>query len=275
MDPDSLTPQTGFHQLRATMNEARRDPRCRFSDRVGNYIKYRPGYPMRIMRLFEERCGMGRHSRVADIGSGTGILTEMFLSSGIQVQAVEPNMEMRMAAERLVGGNPGFVSHDGSAEQTGLETGSVDLIVAGQAFHWFDRPRAKSEFRRILAPGGWIALIWNDRETDSSPFLSSYESLLRGLRTDYPEINHMNIPDEVLREFFAPGDFETSIYPNSQSFGFEGLKGRCLSSSYVPNAGDAGHDEMLSALKEIFDAHQVDGQVEFKYTTRVHLGNFG
>ncbi|MES2477292.1 MAG: class I SAM-dependent methyltransferase [Verrucomicrobiota bacterium] len=256
------------------MNLPAKDPLSRFSDRVENYIKYRPGYPPEILRLLEERCRLSRHTRVADIGSGTGILTEMFLRSGMAVDAVEPNIEMRKAAENLLGSLAGFASHDGCAEQTGLEAESVDLIVAAQAFHWFDRPRAKAEFRRILAPGGWVALIWNDRETATTPFLKRYEELLHGLRTDYPAINHMNISAEVLGEFFAPNRFETATFRNAQSFDFEGLRGRCLSSSYVPNVGQAGHDEMLAELKEIFDTHQVDGQVEFRYTTQVHLGNF-
>lgn len=256
------------------MSKATRDPRSRFSDRVENYIRYRPGYPNGVFQFLKDRCGIDGHTRVADIGSGTGILTQLFLTFGIPMHAVEPNQEMREAAERLLGANPGFISHDGSAEQTGLGAGSVDLIVAGQAFHWFDRPRAKDEFRRILSPGGRVALIWNDRETATSPFLKSYESLLLGLRTDYPDINHMNISDDVIAEFLSPGSFETATFPNSQSFDFEGLKGRCLSSSYVPNSGQPGHDETIVALKEIFDAHQVAGQVEFRYTTKVHLGGF-
>lgn len=275
MDAAALTYRLGHGQFPPIMNGPTRDPRSRFSDRVENYVRYRPGYPPEVMTFLETRCLLNRQTRVADVGSGTGILTELLLRRGLTVDAVEPNPDMRAAAQKSLGNHADFHSHDGSAEATGLGTASVALIVAGQAFHWFDRARAKAEFPRILSPGGHVALIWNERDTDSTPFLQSYESLLHGLRTDYPEVNHMNIADEVIAGFFAPGSFDSVDFPNSQLFDLAGFKGRCLSSSYVPNVGQPGHDELLAALESIFATHQSDGLVEFRYTTRVHLGKFG
>src|ERR1019366_5901844 len=134
----------------------------RFSSRVENYIKYRPGYPQAIVDLLSARCGLTSASVIADVGSGTGILTELMLRNGNKVFAVEPNRDMREAAERLLSQHPNFISVEGTAEVTRLNDASVDLIVAGQSFHWFDRVKTRQEFLRVLKPGGWVALIWND-----------------------------------------------------------------------------------------------------------------
>ncbi|MEO5912747.1 MAG: class I SAM-dependent methyltransferase [Luteolibacter sp.] len=256
------------------MEDAPRNPTTRFSDRVDNYVKYRPSYPLEVIDALKSHCGLTPSTIVADIGSGTGILTRLLLQNGNHVLAVEPNLEMRVAAERLLVSESGFESRDGSAEETGLANGSVDLIVAAQAFHWFDRELSKKEFRRILRPGGWIVLIWNERETETSEFLAAYESLLEQHTIDYQRVNHTNITDDVLSEFFKPGIFETLTFRNSQRFDFEGLKGRCMSSSYIPNEGQPGHERMISSLEEIFDRYQTEGWVEFEYRTNLYLSSF-
>src|SRR5579863_1256797 len=110
----------------------------RFSDRVEDYVKYRPHYPKKILSYLQDRYAFGPGWVVADIGSGTGISTELFLRFGNNVFAVEPNLEMRSKAEELLAAHPGFRSVEGTAEATGLPGSSIDLIVAGQAFHWFD-----------------------------------------------------------------------------------------------------------------------------------------
>lgn len=254
------------------MEGSERNPTGRFSDRVVNYIKYRPSYPPEVLATLRTQCGFSRRSVVADIGSGTGILTQLLLENGSRVFAVEPNREMREAAEKLLDHDANFTSLPGSAEETGLLAESVDLVAAGQAFHWFDRGRAKVEFLRILRPGGWVALIWNEREIDSSPFLREYEALLKKHATDYHWVNHMNIDLEIIGEFFAPGAFQRDDSANSQHFDYEGLKGRCLSSSYAPNEGQPGHEAMLTELKALFDKYQVDGLVAFEYRTSVYYG---
>ena len=163
------------------------------SNRVENYIRYRPGYPVEVLQILREEMGFGPAWIVADIGSGTGISTKLFLDHGNLVYGVEPNREMREAAERLWAGRLNFHSIVGTAEETTLDEHSIDLAVAGQAFHWFDADRARREFMRILRPGGRVLLMWNTRHTGSTPFLRGYEALLQEFGTDYREVNHENI----------------------------------------------------------------------------------
>lgn len=248
------------------------DPTRRFSSRVEDYVKYRPGYPEAVLATLRAHCDLLPTSVVADIGSGTGLLTELFLRNGNPVFAVEPNEEMRVAGEHRLGRYPAFQSIAGTAEQTTLPAQSVDLVAAGQAFHWFDQAKAKSEFRRVLRPGGWVALIWNERETHGSAFLMAYEALLSRYSTDYAQVDHRRIDDSVLAGFFGPAGFKLMTYPNRQHFDHEGLRGRLMSSSYAPEAGHPNHEAMLAELGRIFDACQVDGQVAFEYTTKLFYG---
>ena len=247
------------------------NPTERFSNRVADYVKYRPGYPVELLQLLRARCELSPDSVVADIGSGTGKLTELFLKNGNRVFAVEPNSAMRLAAEQLLSTNNRFVSVSGSAEDTTLNSGSIDLISAGQAFHWFDRTKAKTEFARILKPGGWTVIIWNERKLDTTPFLKAYEKLLLNYGTDYQEVRHENVAGEVAG-FFAPNETAMSSFENRQEFDFEGFKGRVASSSYTPPPGSADFDTMLTVLKEIFDEYSVNNRVVFEYNTRVYFG---
>lgn len=244
----------------------------RFSDRVENYIRYRPGYPVEVIETLKKHCQLTADSIVADVGSGTGILTRLFLDHGNRVFAVEPNADMRKASEELLVDYENFVSKPGTAEATGLDAASMDHVVAGQAFHWFDRDQAKTEFFRILKPGGWAALIWNERLVEASPFLIGYEALLNSRAGDYQQVDHRNIDETVLRDFFAPGKFEKFTFANSQTFDYDGLRGRALSSSYVPNVGSPGHDEFFSKLKNLFEEHHENGAVKFEYQTILYCG---
>ena len=246
-------------------------PEQRFSDRVENYVRCRPSYPQEIIPLLQRETGLVPQHVVADVGSGTGISAELFLRVGNAVYAVEPNREMREAAERLLAHFPNFHSINASAQDTTLADHSVDFIVAAQAFHWFNTPETRAEFTRILKPGGHIALIWNERRLDSTPFLQSFEQLLVTFGTDYTKVRHENVNKAALGAFFR-GDYATHTFAYEQRFDFEGLKGRLLSSSYAPAEGQPGHDEMIAELRRIFDAHQTSGQVCFEYDTRLHLG---
>jgi SAM-dependent methyltransferase len=208
---------------------------------------------------------------VADIGSGTGFSSELFLSSGRTVYGVEPNREMREAGEGLLKNAPRFISVEGTAEATTLEESSVDLVVAGQAFHWFDIERTRKEFSRILKPDGWVLLMWNTRRTDSTAFLKAYEELLREFGTDYMKVRHDTVGEETVKRFFLHG-FDRYILYNEQVLDFEGLKGRLLSSSYVPAAGQARHDAMLERLQRIFDEHRHNERVVVEYDTEIFVG---
>ncbi|HEU5014136.1 MAG TPA: class I SAM-dependent methyltransferase, partial [Roseiflexaceae bacterium] len=210
------------------------DSTQRFSSRVENYVKYRPSYPQEIIAALQQACGLTSDSIVADVGSGTGIFAELLLRNGNTVYGIEPNQAMRAAGEQLLQHFPRFHSVNGTAEATTLPAQSVDFITAGQAFHWFDPDRARREFARILRPGGWVALIWNERRSDSTPFLRDYEQLLRTYGTDYEASKHTNFDAELIRAFFAPNPMFMQTFENQQRFDYDGLRGRLLSSSYTP-----------------------------------------
>jgi SAM-dependent methyltransferase len=243
----------------------------RFSDRVENYIRHRPGYPLEALRVLQRECGLAPDHAVADIASGTGIWTRILLENGNTVFGVEPNAEMRQAGERLLTAFSKFTSVAGSAEATSLTDHSVDFITAAQAAHWFDRERARREFMRILKPCGWLVLLWNERLTDSTAFLQDYEQLLLTFGTDYEEVRHERTADAV-NEFFDPAPFQERVFEMRQEFDCAGLEGRLLSSSYAPEPEHANHAPMLRELRRIFEAHAIAGRVTFDYKTRVYFG---
>ena len=246
------------------------DSTTRFSDRVEDYVKYRPHYPEAIIAYLAATYSFASSWDVADIGSGTGISTELFLRNGNRVFAVEPNAEMRGKAEAIFGGDAHFVSIDGTAEATGLAAGSVRLIVAGQAFHWFDAVKSRAEFVRILRPGGVVVLVWNERLADT-PFEAAYDALIERHGKDYKTTNHRNIADLQIGEFYRPAAFVLKEFPNEQWFDYEGLKGRLLSSSYMPKSGP-GYGPLIEDLQRLFDSYQQAGRVRVGYTTRVYSG---
>lgn len=243
----------------------------RFSDRVENYIRYRPGYPPEALLALKNECGLSPQQAVADIASGTGIWTRMLLENGNPVFGVEPNLEMRQAGERLLASFPNFTSVTGSAEATTLPDQSVDFVMAAQAAHWFDRAGARREFVRILKPGGWLVLLWNERLTDSTAFLRDYEQLLLTYGTDYEEVRHENTTDAV-NEFFDPLPFQARAFEMRQEFDYAGIEGRLLSSSYAPGPEHPKHAPMLAELQRIFMAHAIAGRVAVDYKTRVYFG---
>ena len=244
------------------------DPTQRFSSRVENYARYRPDYPAAVLKLLKQECGLTSEAIIADVASGTGIFTCMLLENGNRVFGVEPNAEMRKAGERFLSGYPRFTSVEGTAEAATLADHSVDFVTAAQAAHWFDRERARREFVRILQPGGWTVLLWNERRTDSTPFLREYERLLLTYGTDYQEVRHERTTQEI-EAFFAPSPFQVRRFDHRQVFDHAGLEGRLLSSSYTPQPEDRTYESMLRELRRVFEAHQVDGRVSFEYETQV------
>jgi SAM-dependent methyltransferase len=243
----------------------------RFSDRVENYVRYRPGYPPQVLDLLRTKSGLEPSHIIADIASGTGIFTKMLLENGNRVFAVEPNAEMRQAGSNLLAGYDKLTSVAGTAEATTLADDAVDFVTAAQAAHWFDRQRARREFSRILKRGGWCVLIWNERRTATTPFLRDYEELLLTYGTDYKEVRHERTT-AVIHEFFAPAPYEESVFDLRQQFDYEGTAGRLLSSSYAPLEDHPNHIPMMRELRRIVDAHAQGGLVEFEYNTRVYYG---
>ena len=248
-----------------------RDPTKRFSDRVENYVKYRPSYPSAVLDGLRDHCGLSDRSAVADIGSGTGFFTERLLQSGCQVFAVEPNDEMRHAAEEGLGTSLRFHSVSGTAEHTGLDSQSIDIVTAAQAFHWFRRDETRQEFQRILKADGWVALVWNQRGIDS-PFQSAYDELLRQRVPEYDRVNHRNVEDTDVAAFLGPAQYQCLTFENCQYLDLESLKGRMQSSSYTPPPGAPGHADLMAGLEAVFLEHATEGKVAFEYETQLHLG---
>lgn len=241
----------------------------RFSNRVENYIKYRPDYPREVIGLLRQECGLNKETVIADVGCGTGISTRMFLENGNRVFGVEPNEAMRNAAITQLAEFPWFIPVDGTAEETTLPKASVDMVVAAQAFHWFDFERAGAEFLRVLRPGGHIVLMWNERRLDATPFLVEYEALLLKYARDYEQVRHDKVDRSTLAPFF-PRDYKEATFDNFQDLDFEGIKGRMLSSSYMPSEDDEHIDSILDELRTLFANHAENGKIKVFYDTKVY-----
>jgi ubiquinone/menaquinone biosynthesis C-methylase UbiE len=246
---------------------------ARFSDRVDDYVRYRPDYPPALIEWLQREQGVDADWRVADIGAGTGISSKMFLDAGYRVTAVEPNAPMRAAAERWLQAYENFDAIDGKADATGLPDASVDLVTVAQAFHWFDEETTRREFARILRPRGLAAIWWNSRRLTGTPFLEGYEALLQKFSTDYASVAERYTDDARMRAWFGAGFRGSASFEHAQRLDFEALRGRLMSSSYAPQAGHPRHAPMLHALRELFDRCAEHGTVSFDYDTRIFAGH--
>ena len=249
------------------------DAKQRFSNRVVDYVRYRPGYPAALLDVLRGECGLQPGSVIADIGSGTGLLSELFLGNGNRVFGVEPNQEMREAGEEYLQEHRNFVSINGSAEATALPAASVDFVTAGQAFHWFDPQTARREFVRILKPGGWVVIVWNDRRMEEAPLTREYEGLLDRFGIDYKRVKEAYPEGPEIRRFFD-GVFLERDLPNHQILDWDGFQGRLRSSSFTPRQGHANFAPMMAELERIFRTHERDGRVRMEYFTRAFCGQW-
>jgi SAM-dependent methyltransferase len=245
-------------------------PEERFTARVTDYAKSRPSYPDGLIPLLIKKYGLSNQSVVADIGSGTGLLSESFLKNGNTVYGVEPNDVMREAGERYLMDYDNFVSVPGSAERTQLIEDCCDFVVAGQAFHWFNRALARPEFRRILKPKGWVMLAWNILNPADKGLSLEYEQLFQCHGVNYQGGGYHLVSQEILKNFF--GSYEFAILPNPKIFDFEGFQSRVFSSSYAPLPGDSGYEEMKIDALQLFERYQKKGKIELIYQTRLYLG---
>jgi SAM-dependent methyltransferase len=244
-------------------------PTERFSGRVEHYRRYRPSYPRAAIDLLARQCGLTPGAVVADVGSGTGILSEQLLERGARVIGIEPNDAMRAAAEARLGAEPRFRSVAATAEATTLPGESADLWLAAQAFHWFDAPRARTEALRVLRAGGFAALLWNERPPEPGAFFAEYEALLRRHAAEYTAIAARRVDEASMRGFLG-ATMQVARFPNPQNLNYVGLEGRLLSSSYVPAPGHPEHEPMLAGLRTLFERYSRDGEIVYPYETRVY-----
>jgi len=245
------------------------DSVSRFSNRVADYVKYRPDYPQEIVDCLGDKCGLTSESLIADVGCGPGISSKLFLENGNSVIGVEPNEAMREAAREYLAEYKNFEIIDGRSDATTLPDESVDLVIAAQAFHWFEPESARAEFKRILKPGGRIVLMWNERRLDSNAFHREYEGLLVKWSTDYNTVRHENIAVEQLTNFFQ-GEYGSATFPNHKLYDFNMLQGRMSSSSYIPPKDDPVYPQMVEELRQIFAKHAVADRIEVQYDTSVY-----
>ena len=246
------------------------DSTQRFSDRVEAYLAGRPRYPAAIVDHLAHRGALPAGGIVADIGVGTGLSAEAFLDAGHRVIGVEPNEPMRMAGAEYLARHPRYNSRDGTADATGLDAASVDLVIAAQAFHWFDAALFRAESLRILRSGGWAALIWNDRDFTGSPFLAGYEALLLEYGNDYRAIRYKHQGTESIPVYFGGRAPTVAEFPHQRRMDWAALAALAGSASYLPAAGQPRHAQLMAALKALYEAHAVNGAVDMRYTCRVH-----
>lgn len=249
-----------------------KDAKLRFTNVVANYVKYRPAYPQQVLDFLNEKCNLNARACIADVGSGTGLLSKLFLSAGMTVYGVEPNDAMRLAGEDYLRAFPNFHSIKGSAEETHLKSQTIDLVAVGTAFHWFDPQKTKLEFIRILKKNGWVALIWNVRAVKDSPFMQKYETLINTFNKDFQISNAKKFNHTIHESFFSPYPMHEASFPNQQFFDWDGLQGRLLSTSYSLQEGDKHFSEMMQTLKRIFDQYQKNGKIVFLYETKIYYG---
>ncbi len=247
------------------------DAKQRFSNRAADYVRYRPGYPSAVLDLLRSECGLLPGQVIADIGSGTGLLSRLFLENGNRVFGVEPNQEMRRAGELHLQSYRCFVSVDGSAEATALPAACADFVAAGQAFHWFEPEKTRAEFRRILRPQGWVAATWNFREMET-PFARAYEDILVKYGTDYTRVRDSYPQGHDVQSFFLGGEFLHHALPNIQFLDWDGLAGLLRSGSFAPQEGHANFAPMMDALRELFRTCQENGRVRVEYATHLYAG---
>jgi SAM-dependent methyltransferase len=247
------------------------DSTTRFTSRVADYVKARPTYPAQIIDTLREQIAFNPAKIIVDVGAGTGISSKLFLDAGNTVYAVEPNAAMRAAAIAQLGKSPNYHAVDGTAEATTLAACSIDLIVAAQAFHWFDRRAFGTECRRIGRVDALLLVMWNSRVTSGSEFAEGYERLLLERANGYTRVNHQQLTFEQISEAFAAPPKLTEL-ANEQVMNFEFLKARVASSSYTPPMGDPQHEPLMAELRELFDRTASGGLVKIEYRTELYLG---
>jgi SAM-dependent methyltransferase len=250
---------------------SRMGPTRLFSELAQLYAQHRPDYPAAALDLVVSRAGLGPGQLLVDVGSGTGISSRLFAARGVPVLGIEPNDSMRAKAEAEPAppGAPSPRYQAGRGEATGLPDGVAAAAICAQAFHWFDAPVALAEFRRVLRPGGWVALLWNERD-ERDPFTGAYGDVVRTL----PESREVEGPRAVAGQALLDSPLfeaaERLPFSHEQLLTEEGLLGRTFSASWAPKEPERA-EPFAEAVRAVFAQFQRDGRVVMRYETTVYL----
>lgn len=243
----------------------------KFTDKASNYQSFRPSYPTELINYLYTRVGLSEKNTIADIGSGTGLFSAPLLQHGSTVYAVEPNTDMREAANTHLAQYPRFHSIAASAEHTGLPSQSIDFITVAQAFHWFDQLAFKAECQRLLKPNGKVILIWNGRDFSHPVIQAEYE-----LRQKYSSKQSKEDPSRFAKDwtaFFTDGICEYKTCRNDQLLSKEAFIGLTLSRSWAPTEQEtAKYQEFITELTAIFERYQENQHIIFPQLTQCYVG---
>jgi len=247
------------------------NPTGRFTGLADVYARSRPGYPAEVIDLLVARCGLGPQSLLVDVGCGTGISSRLFAERGVPVVGLEPNEDMRRqaAAHHLPPGAPQPRCCEGRAEATGITSAAADVVLSAQAFHWFDADAALREFHRILKPGGWVALLWNERD-EADPFTAAYGAIIRATPGAAALEGSRARAGEPLLTHPLFQDAERLTFANEQALDEQGLLDRAFSASYAPKE-PAAAQAFATALRDVLGRYQADSRVVVRYVTSLYL----
>ncbi len=242
-----------------------------FTTKVADYTVSRPDYPAALFKTLRDLCPPGPGVTVADVGAGTGLFTRGLLAGGYRVLAIEPNPDMRQECDRLLGSIPGYSSLEGAAEALPIAAGSVHLVTAAQAFHWFDLDRAREEFLRVLVCGGPVALIWNDRQHED-PLHVALDSVFNYYGGARRSALLAREDRSAVSRFFGAAQPLQFSWPHSHRLDEKAFLSLVFSRSYMPARDTAEGQEAVHKLREIFQRFAVGFTVEVRYRTVAMIG---
>ncbi|WP_019419813.1 class I SAM-dependent methyltransferase [Paenibacillus sp. OSY-SE] len=245
----------------------------KFTGKADTYSKYRPNYPTEYMNYLISSNQLTSNHIIADIGSGTGVFTQQLLDRNFKVFAVEPNRDMRTIAEKALNSYSSFISIQGTAENTGIQSSSIDLATVAQAFHWFDKDKFKLECQRILKPNSNVALVWNSRDS-SSLLVNENAEVCKQLCSGFKGFSGgIDETPDIYKDFFKDGKYEYEVFRHDLEFNLEGFVGRNLSASYAPKPTDANYNPFIEAVTELFIKYSSDNMIVIPNITRSYIGN--
>jgi SAM-dependent methyltransferase len=234
-----------------------------FGRAVEAYERGRPAYPLEAVAWLVDALRIGPGTTVVDVGAGTGKFTAQLVPTGATIVAVEPIDAMR---ETLSANLPTVAAVPGTAEALPLETASANAIVAAQAFHWFNVPRAAAEFHRVLRPGGRLGVIWNERDT-SVDWARELDAIVEPYRREGP---HPRLQREVeLGDRFGP--LQHAIFSHAHVVNLATLRDRVASMSFVAVLPDNERTQVLDRVAALVARHPATaGRAAFELPYRTN-----